>query len=910
VGYAITFVLRLVWPRYRLRTAVRSLARKQRRKLRRTLRDKLQADRYRLVRPGRSLSGADLRALVESFRFLSRDGAATTGATVLTRLDQGRAQAYLVNAVSGQGKTTFALALCARRPTRARYQMVPLYLSAADAEYERTLTRWLSQLAAAVRHGKGRLADTPLVIIDAVNERVTPEEIGRIVSAHRAQLAEARVKLMFMFSHRHRSYAGELVAALAGAGISELEPVELQPVQWDAADPTERDLQFFARAWRYQPGFIRVFLAQYARFHSDWQLSRRDIAALLEWLRSNYQLARPRPPITRAATDAVEEPDDGIRQHPVAVTLARAKAPAPATLIASRYLGASLAPSGLDALMGIAHVAYVMLEDERTTCSYDRLIVGLASRGAPVTDAPGVKGQLEAWVSALPGTRDVLTVVLDASSIAIGDETAVRLLGALHIASRLCRGRTPNRLRGRTTYDVAAPFVPWALRWLAMNGIEGADGDVRSFEKVLSDELEYADRVRPDPVDAETPAAPERGAVPYSFYGRVMLSQDAPATSAAVKAQLFRSIIVAIDLDREQTCTDAIRNAAGKLRRGYPDPVLDQLFEVMLGSGARAVPHLLTVLADEDVLIKSQVAYLLLAWVRALPLSLDRGDEQPLSQVARSIDAEHGNLHLHYHQAELVAEILLRCASNDDLRATLSQAADRIAAVELPGTALATIAKAGRLAVYRALQATVADYATWLKAHAADDGWAGAADRMRAILGASMFQDAGYPAEPGPYLECWETALGLAAKAFRHDREDLSLSGAIIAALEHEMWIVRWWAFADLVELFEHSVASQLSSLTASLGQCIVRQLFRPDEPVGLKQQQCARVESLLMKPYRDDSMRRFRADMRAVWAETCLGEDARNQFIGRYSSIMDAPAERYLAEYFARVNRMMAHAI
>jgi hypothetical protein len=854
------------------------------------------------------LSRAELRALVGSFRFLSRDGESTTGATVLTRLDKGRAQAYLVNAVSGQGKTTFALAVCAQRPSRTRHQMIPLYLNAADAEYERTLSGWMSQLATAV--GKGRLADTPLIIVDAVNERVTPDDLGRVIAAHRSQLLEARVKLMFMFSHRHRSYAGELVAAVAGAGITELEPVELHAVRWDADDPVEQDLQFFARAWHYQPGFIQSFLAQYAGLHSDWDLTRRDIAALLQWLRTNQHLTYPRPLIARAPTDTDEAPGAGATEQLAVLARARDAAPAPANLIASRYFSTTLEPFGLDALMGLAHVAYVMLEDERTTCGYDRLIDSLAGRGAPVTDAATVKGQLETWAQALASTRDVLTVVLERSSIAMGDETAVRLLGALHIASRLCHGRTPDRLRGRTTYDVAAPFVPWALRWLAASGMNGPDG-TQLLEQLLDDELGQADRAKAaQGGGTEAAIVPERGAVPYSFFGRVLLSDDAPPTSAATKAQLFRSIIVTIDMDREQTCTAAIRNAAGKLRRGYPDPVLDQLFEVMRGSRSRAVPHLLAVLTDEDVLIKSQVAYLLLAWVRALPLAPDPDDELPLRRIAESIDPNHGNLHLHYHQAELVEELLLRCASSDDVQETLALAAARIAQVDAPGSTLGSTADADQSAVYGALRVAVSDYARWLSGGGGDAGWAGAADRMRGILGAPMFGEQGHPDDLGSYLECWETALGLAAKAFRYDREDLNLRAAIMAALDHDLWIVRWWAFADLVELFEHAVASQLASLTANLGHCIVRQLFRTGEPVGLKQQQCARVESLLMMPDGDDSLKRLRIDMRAAWADTCCGEDARNQFVEGYSNIMDVPAERYLAEYFSRVNRMMAYAI
>jgi hypothetical protein len=794
------------------------IARRQRRFLQRRLHDKLVEDGFAVNARRRRISDADIAALHASFRIaVPGDDDLAGGEELLERLAARPSRTFLLDAPSGEGKTTFALAQALHCPGGDRRPLAPLYLDVADQSYATRLDRWMQGLDDA-RDAAGRsLKVAPLIMLDGVNETHSIDMVVATVGRHLPALRRHDVRLLFLFSHRHRSYEGELVRGLASIGIADPEPLALAPLAGSTV------------ALGFYPPALQRALDGYVAAHPGWPMTRRDGAALMRWL-----AAHPEADV-----------DD---------------APAPAELIADRYVTAAMREE-LTSLLDVATAAFEMLGREAT----------LSQCAALASEIPRPARQLRTAKDTFSGTLLGHRLRVSDGTVRIDSEAAIRVLGALYVAHRLLNGDPPTRLSGRTIYDVAAPFVPWALRWLAPD-----DPLDQVIEHHIGHEIARDDR-------------PAGEVVPYSFYGRVVLADDAPPTALGIEVALLRSIIDAIDRDRRYTCRAAILSARRTEERTRADPVLDQLFALISGVGHRAVAPLLSLMDGETPLVESQAAYLLLAWLQRLPADLTGDQRACVAQIAGAMDAGHPNLHLRYHQAQIVEHLLRHV--DGAARAEVLAAAERIvAAGSVPPDAPR---------VYGPLQAAVSDS---LRALVASDGtgrrraWPAATATMSAIVADPALGDDDEPSEL--LLECWETSLGLSASAFR-DGGSLDLSAFVLGALTHDLWIVRWWAFSGLSDMFRFAVGKRPDE-ARELGAHLVDRLFATGEPMGLKQQQCALVEALLAQ--HDGEV--------MDWLSTQIAAARRRElvegdFAAAYRDELGHTAELYLSDYVARVLRL-----
>jgi hypothetical protein len=844
--------LRPTWEQHR-RRLLRRMARRERRRAQGLLWAKLSREGYRLGWRRRRLSRRQVDALRSSVRVRTRAGDALDAQQLLRRLRGQATEVYLLQADSGQGKTTFALTTTLQRTSRKDDALVPFYFDAAGPDFERAIERWVGRTSRAARDGAGGLADRALLIFDAINETVEVETLARAIGDHLHELRAHHVKLLLLFSFRQPAYVGDLVAALEGAGIDSMQTLRLEEL---GAEREEEQLGCFS--WlvpRSRKGTrpILELVAEYRASHRDWRLSRRDVAILTKWIDEN----RMRSP------------------------------PSPAALVARPYLNGETRSFRAE-LLQIASIAFLMLGDERSTCSFER-VAGLLERDRPREQAAQVVGEhVTKWRTSILGTV-AIPVEIEQWQVRIGSETAIRVLGALHLADCLRRRATPE-MGGRTAYDVVAPYVSEALRWLGVD-----DPLPAALERHLCDELERAKR------DGRT--------APYSFFGRVVLAPYAPGSSSRLRMALFRSIIDVIDRNRECTCAEAIRNARSRDAAPRPDPVLDQLFELMSGCGEDALESLLALTSDgvKPSLVRSQAAYLLLAWMQMHgPL-----DTVLRPRIAKQLGAGASNLHLRYHQAELL-EKLFDAAAPQPAPDAVQQAAEAVRDAGPPsGTVVSPACEL--------LSQAVSDYVSYLlDRDVGADGSTAARFRCESLTdlwGARTLQASASTDSLELHLECWEAALGLSGKAFRHGgAAERRLSEVIIAALEHELWIVRWWAFGNLVELFEWAADERsddhhFPALAASFADCIVAQIFRPHEPIGLKLRECAVVEALLARHDSGPACEHLRAGIgrnRHRVAE----KRGRNAFIDSYARALGQPAEQYVDEYFGRIDRLLAQAL
>jgi hypothetical protein len=799
------------------------IARRQRKFLQRRLHDKLVEDGFPVSARRRRLSDTDIAALHASFRIAAPgDDDLAGGEELLERLAARPSRTFLLDAPSGEGKTTFALAQALHCPGGDRRPLAPLYLDVADQSYATRLDRWMQGLDDA-RDAAGRsLKVAPLIMLDGVNETHSIEIVVATVGRHLPALRRHDVRLLFLFSHRHRSYAGELVRGLASIGIADPEPLALAPLAGSRV------------ALGFYPPALQRALDGYVAAHPGWPMTRRDGAALMRWLAAH--------PNARV--------DD---------------APAPAELIADRYVTPAMREE-LTSLLDVATAAFEMLGREAT----------LSQCAALASEIPKPARQLRTAKDTFAGTLLGHRLRVSDETVRIDSEAAIRVLGALYVAHRLLNGDPPTRLSGRTIYDVAAPFVPWALRWLAPD-----DPLDQVIEHHIGHEIARDDR-------------PAGEVVPYSFYGRVVLADDAPPTALGIEVELFRSIIDAIDRDRRHTCRAAILSARRTEERTRADPVLDQLFALISGVGHRAVAPLLSLMDGETPLVESQAAYLLRAWLQRLPADLTADQRACVAQIAGAMDAGNPNLHLRYHQAQIVEQVLRHV--DGDARAEVLTAAERVVAAG--GEPIPP----GAPRIYRALQAAVSDALTALIVSARTGrrrSWPTATATMSAIAADPALRDDDGEAEPSELLlECWETSLGLSASAFR-DGGSLDLSAFVLGALTHDLWIVRWWAFSGLSDMFRFAVDKRPDE-ARELGAHLVDRLFATGEPMGLKQQQCALVEALLAQ--HDGAVMDW---LGAQIAAARRRELVEGDFAAAYRDELGHTAELYLSDYVARVLRL-----
>ena len=166
---------------------------------------------------------------------------------------------------------------------------------------------------------------------------------------------------------------------------------------------------------------------------------------------------------------------------------------------------------------------------------------------------------------------------------------------------------------------------------------------------------------------------PERGLPAFSFFGALGLARDQGSDSGMPEEEvrfgkaLFRRLIDEIDADRTCTCKDAIRRAQRSSNLPFPNPVLDQLFELNERCQRHAVRPLLAILNDGALndLQRSQAAYLLVAWLRSVsrplaqPEPLREQHDLALVHVIASEVKMSANLHVRFHVLEIAHELLV-----------------------------------------------------------------------------------------------------------------------------------------------------------------------------------------------------------------------------------------------------------
>lgn len=835
--------------RRRRTLVVARIARRQRQYLRTQLYTKLVADGFQLTDGPRRVSSSEVSRLLETFRVEVRAPSehvlapsnSVRGAALIDHLAERQSMAYFVDAPSGEGKTTFALALALHRHRpklrvlTGRTPLTVLYLDVAHQRFATRLQRWIDELDDNAQAASRRI-HPPLILLDGVNETYSIENVAAVLEDHLSSLRQHRARMVFLFSHRHRSYVGKLIHALTEAGLEEPRELRLTSLTPGRAADDEIEAGFF-------PDDVRRALSRYSAAHPEWPLTRSEAAALMRW----------------------------VRTHPAADLTT---APPPAVLVAEQFFAADAA---LDhhAIRHLATAAFAMLGGDETS---SRLFTQLDKY---LDYAP--KARLEYAKPALHGTPLGDIVGVHADGVHIDGEQAIRVLAAVHLAHRLRVEDPPTRLSGSTAYDVAAAYVPWALRRL----MPSAQVD-ELIEQGIRRELTRTDR-------------PAGELVPYSFYGRLLLSSDAPRTSPKLKAALFRSLIDTIDRDRGLTCAEGIA-AAGQLERvPHADPVLDQMFELVACTSSSAVAALLDVIdqagdASDPALVRSQVAYMLVAWLRRLPRAAPLTNEENvvIATIARRLHAGDPNLHLRFHQAQIVEDALVRVDVAG--RQIVLAAADAVAAAspDAPGPD----------ALYADLQHAVTHRLRWLIRGSGHPpgAWRGGSQIMLPIIARVSALKAPDAVSLNRFLECWEVTLGLCASAFPEAGRP-ELREFIVNGLGHPLWIVRWWAYTGLKEIFEGAASeSKRSGDVAQLGGLLVDRLVATGEPVGLKQQQCATIEQLLASEHHG-AVSLLRRELAGRRHEVNSAEFSRP-----YGKHLDGRTESYLYDFRARVRRLPVH--
>jgi len=716
--------------------------------------------------------------------------------------------------------------------------LTPLYIDLANADDDNPLVE-VEDILNCLRSKHGsRPFGRPLLIIDALNELVDPFRLCERLAMRISELESLDAKLIFLFSFRHRSYPGEVRAALLAHKLGPTEEMEL------LFDPkSNTDLAFFPELL---PAHSRTAstreellsdLRTYSERCSPGALSREDLAAYLRW-RASQAMPDPR------------------------------RAPSPAQLRFKEVIGPGLIPDM--ALVRTCDVAFDLLSDEVTARRLAEVAVRLKT----------TETEVRRWIE----ESDIKGLVsCDGPHVRFKSETAVRVLSALSIARRLRMGQSPWELRGRTSYDVCAPFLQPAILWLAERDDDSTHSTLERIITAISEALRGRDG-------------------PYSFYAMALCSEWNSIFGARreeLDACLFEQMIVAIDEDRCQTCRESLEGAGRSGRKLAPDPVLDQLFEVMSAYSRSAVALLLKAMVSSPALVKSQAAYLLLDWVGNVELPLSGHDQMALESIPTSLSATDGNLHFRFHEVEVLETLLTRFPDMRELNLASLAKLEEIAV----GPADRATAR-GAKKVYDACQKLVILRAeVLLQAKSRKP----LMSEMEELLGACMrkitsdprFWDIGTGDDAEVRLECWEVVLGFAVWVCPRAHRTTEHTSFLEAALEHPFWIVRWWAFFGL--LGAARTANPLGRRVLA-ERCIRRameQLCGSVEPMGLKLRQCALTKRMLQ-----DEVEVSRATRQGLLDafERHLSEATKHTFMDGYYESMGTSPDAYLAEFFRRI--------
>ncbi len=819
------------------------LARGRRRSVRRRLNAHLGTSR---AHPGRPLRRRQIELLGGSFRlrlrshFESWDQSERVldAKALLKHAAQHGERVYLVNAESGYGKSVLGMTLSCL-PTSDG--LTPLYVDLAGADGDEPLVEIGRILARLGGERDRRLSGRPLIVIDALNETVDPVFFCARLANHEVELRRLGAKLLFLFSFRHPSYPARLRTALLAHGFGPLRQMDLL---FDPAD--DRDLSFFPQLARAGSGRglsaeqITGELRAYADRCSPGSLSRGDLRAFLEWRYGGG---------------------------------AGALAPSPASLRFAALAGGAVKPS--PALDRIAEVAFDLLSKEVTAVAYTEI------DGAGETARAALRqGVEESGLGGLVHCED--------RHLRFDNETVVRALGAVWIARLLDEGESPDVLRGRTAYDVCAPYLQPALRWTLDNS--GADAEETLMR--VSDSISRALRGR----DA-----------PYSFYATVLCSEQPGllgARRAKLDTTLFEQMIIAIDDDRALTWRDSLETAGRSEPQPTLDPVLDQLFEVMAAYSSQAVELLLGAMRDPQPLVRSQAAYLLLDWVNNVPTPTPERDRSTLATIPSEMSGNDGNLHFRFHQVETLEALVDRCPGEGEVAAEAVARLLEIAAAHTESGAGGEVAD-----IYAECQRLVAKRAAHLARPSPPGDFSqdlgGSVRRcMRWIDGDRGFLELGSGPAVEARLECWEVTLAFAVYSCRHLHRNAEFTSFVEAALAHPFWIVRWWAFAGLIGIIRAASEVEDRVLAARCARCAVQRLYAGVEPMGLKHRQCALVARLLAGD--DGEAARAMRTALSQAAEDHLTAAGRQDLGEGYYEVMGASPDAYLEEFFRRLGEIV----
>ncbi len=747
---------------------------------------------------------------------------------------------YLVNAESGFGKTTLGMTLALLPPCEG---LTPLYVNLADADREDPLAGIEAILDRLRIKGEAAPSGRPLFVIDAMNETVDPFRFCERLALRDADLDRVGAKLLFLFSFRHRSYPGRVRRALLAHDLGPIEQMEL------LFDPsTDTDLAFFpellSRTGRpVDARRLQRELRAYCERFATGMLSREDLAAYVHW-RGSRKTADPR------------------------------RAPSPGSLRFEEIVGAGLIPG--PALDRTCDLAFDLLSEEVTACSYAE--IGSRSH----VGQEDVRGWVEQ--SGLDGF-----VVCDEQYVRFQGETTVRVLSALSVARRLSVGPSPPELRGRTSYDVCAPYLQPATQWIVG---DGEDESGRALA-LVADSVSAALRGR----DA-----------PYSFYATALCSDRQSVFGERrqdLDATLFEQMIIAIDEDRGQTCRESLEAAGRSGRETTLDPVLDQLFEVMAAYSRRAVTLLLqTMTGSTAPLVKSQAAYLLLDWIDNVPVPLRERDQRTLESIPSRLPEDEGNLHFRFHEVEILERLVERFPDLRELNATVLAKAEKIADSQPDRAARPEVDR-----IYEICQELVAKRAECLlqpnpREQVRSDMVESIRGCMGEVDGDPGFKELGRGDGAELRLECWEVTLGLAVWLCPRAHRTLEITSFVEAALEHPFWIVRWWAFAGMLTIARAARRAGRKVLAERCLRRAVEQLCASIEPMGLKHRQCTVTKGLLEEGDMEASQAARRALQEAF--DRHLSGHRRHVLTEGYYEAMGTSPDGYLSEFLRRIAELV----
>lgn len=464
------------------------------------------------------------------------------------------------------------------------------------------------------------------------------------------------------------------------------------------------------------------------------------------------------------------------------------------------------------------------------------------------------------------------------------DEMHIHALAGLWIADVIKQNQQPLvkliALKGRSSFDNSARFVLPACELLA-----GDPNKVLGFIEKLGNSQQ----------------------APYSFCAQFLNTEHGQLLKATqsdlLKSELFGNLITALDLDRTKTCVESIKC---DMPNG-PNPLVDQLFEVTNIYSDDAVEILInSVLLDEknrSSTARSQGAYMLLNWLektRGRDYAISSNKYIYLEKITNGIKKlSTWNLHIRFHILE-VLEFLFeekRRAGNN----TTMNWADSLE--ELAQNFSKINYKTWRAKLdnnYIELNKVISDLVEQLVNSQKIDTLA-ISEKIFEIIKIEFAS--GQEFMPGTdndlelYLECVEVTLGLARRNYC-DQHSQTLESHIINTENSELWIIRWWGFYNLLVLVSRTNNPEHNHIV-----WLIKQLFRKDEPIGLKKRQCTHLLSVLptidlktRSLFREKFQQLFREEIKDTQVP---GSAFRDLFTKPYREKWEGDPHIYLAEYF-----------